>query len=147
MKFILPAAALALDRLLKQKARTGQLSESPCSHLEFRHIENDGLAGSTLRSHPALVKWLPCAALGMDLPVLLHGFRRQRKPAKCGIALLFAGSGSNVYDRLKNGTVTDMLRFPNAPGKLKNLVFNLADFMILFGALLTLLFHRAKLKK
>ena len=147
MKYLVPAGALALDRVLKHKTRAEQLPESPCSRLEFRHIENDGLAGSTLRSRPALVKWLPCAALGLNIPVLLHGFRKQRKVAKCGIALLLAGSGSNVYDRLKNDTVTDMLRFPAAPGKLKSLVFNVADFMILLGTLLTLLFHRAKPKK
>lgn len=139
MKYIFPAAALVLDRVLKHKARSEHLPEVPCPHLEFRHIENDGLAGSILRNRPALVKWLPCAALGVNVPTLLHGFRKQSRPAKCGIALLLAGSASNVCDRLKNGTVTDMLRFPTAPGKLKTLVFNLADFMIFFGALLTLL--------
>ena len=145
MPYIFPAVALALDRILKSKSRSEQLPESPCPHVEFYHIENDGLAGSTLRSHPTLVKWLPCAALAVNIPALLCGFRRQRKPAKCGIALLLAGSASNVWDRLKNGAVTDVLRFPRAPGKLKELVFNVADFMILLGVLLTLFtFHPSK---
>ena len=144
MKYIFPAAALILDRVLKSKARTGQLPKSPCPSVEFRHIENDGLAGSTLRAHPALVKWLPCLALAVNIPALLHCFKKQRNSAKCGIALLLAGSGSNVYDRLKTGTVTDMLRFPTAPGKLKTLVFNMADFMIFLGALLTLFAYRSK---
>ena len=146
MKYIFPAAALTLDRVLKHKARARQLPKTPCSHLAFHHVENDSLAGSTLRTHPTLVKWLPCAALAANVPALLHGFRKQRKITKCGITLLLAGSASNVYDRLKNGTVTDMLRFPKAPGRLKTLVFNVADFMILLGALLTLLFHRTKSK-
>ncbi len=147
MRILFPAAALTLDRILKRKARTHQLPPSPCSHLSFHHVENDGLAGSTLRTHPALVKWLPCAALGVNIPILLRGFRKQRRPAQCGIILLLAGSGSNIYDRLRRGTVTDMLRFPTAPGRLKTLVFNLADFMIFFGALLTLLTPSCKFKE
>ena len=147
MKYIFPIASLVLDRVLKHKARSGQLPVSPCSRLEFRHIENDGLAGSTLRSHPKLVKALPCTALAVNIPTLLHGFRKQPKSARSGILLLLAGSASNVYDRLKNGTVTDMLRFPKALGRLKTLVFNVADFMILLGALLTLLTFSCPSKK
>ena len=146
MKYIFPAAALTLDRVFKRQACTGQLPPSPCPHLDFHHVENDGLAGSILRTYPKLVRYLPCAALAVNIPLLLHGFRKQSRPAKCGVALLLTGSASNVYDRLKNGTVTDMLRFPKAPGRLKTLVFNIADFMILLGALLTLFFHRTKAK-
>lgn len=139
MKYIFPAAALVLDRVLKHKARSEHLPEVPCPHLEFRHIENDGLAGSTLRDHPQLVKWLPAIGLGVSLPILLKAFKTQRCARKCGLSLLFAGALSNVLDRFLHGTVTDMIHFPKAPGKLKTLVFNLADFMIFFGALLTLL--------
>lgn len=146
MWYFVSAAALTADRLLKRRARANQLPAAD-GFIEFQHIENDGLAGSTLRSHPQLVKALPCAAFGINLPVLLHGFRKQNCPAKCGIALLLAGSGSNIYDRLKQGSVTDMLRFPKAPGRGKTLVFNVADFMIFLGALLTLLFHHPKSKR
>ena len=50
-------------------------------------------------------------------------------------------------DRLKRGTVTDMLRFPQAPGKLKGFVFNLADLMLLLGAVLTLIGTMRRKKK
>ena len=149
MWYLLSSASLVADRILKKKAREDRLPDllTPGGSIEFHPIENEGLAGSSLRRHPTLVKWLSCAALGVNIPALLRGFRNQNRPAKCGIALLLTGSGSNIYDRLKNGSVTDMLRFPKAPGKLKTLVFNLADFMILLGALLTILFSPCQAKR
>jgi len=136
------AAALALDRTLKHKARNQTLPDLliPGGSVEFRPIENDGFAGSTFRDHPKGARYLPGIALGLIAPVLLRHFRQQSPAAKCGIALLLAGAASNVFDRLCRGSVTDMLCFAKAPGRLKKLVFNVADFMILFGGLLTLLF-------
>lgn len=136
------AGALTLDRLWKRKARNKEPPDLlvPGSSVEFRPIENDGLAGGTFRNHPKAVRYLPGIALVLTAPALLRDFKAQRRAAKCGISLLLAGAASNVFDRLLRGTVTDMLCFTKAPGRLKKLVFNVADFMILFGGLLTLLF-------
>ena len=136
------AGALALDRIWKRKARKKELPDLliPGSSVEFRPIENDGFAGGTFRDHPKAARYLPGIALVLAAPALLRGFKKQRSAAKCGISLLLAGAASNVFDRLFRGTVTDMLCFTKAPAKLKKLVFNVADFMILLGGLLTLLF-------
>ena len=136
------AAALALDRTLKHKARNRELPDLLIqgSSVELHAIENDGLAGSMFRHHPKAVRYLPGIALVLTAPALLRNFKAQRSAAKCGISLLLAGAASNVFDRLSRGTGTDMLCFTKAPGKLKKLVFNVADFMILFGGLLTLFF-------
>ena len=60
--------------------------------------------------------------------LLLRGSRR---------LLLCAGGTGNVLERLVWGRVTDYIRFPRLPGmRLGRLVWNLADFMLLAGALL-----------
>ena len=58
---------------------------------------------------------------------------------KTGLAILLGGAFSNTYDRLKRGYVVDYLNFPKAPGKLKNVIFNISDFAILIGALIATL--------
>lgn len=136
------AAALALDRTLKYKARKQDLPDLLVQggSVELHTVENTGLAGGTFRNHPKLCRYLPGIAFALTAPALLRHFKSQHPAAKCGISLLLAGAASNIGDRLFRGSVTDMLCFPKAPGRLKKLVYNVADFMILFGGLLTLLF-------
>ena len=59
----------------------------------------------------------------------LAQFRRNR----LGAGLLLGGGVSNLLERLRTGRVYDYVQFPRAPGKIKQFVFNLADFAILLG--------------
>lgn len=61
-----------------------------------------------------------------------------------GAGLILGGGLSNLWERLRHGRVYDYVRFPKAPGKLKQYVFNLADFAIFLGAALVLLGHGRK---
>lgn len=56
---------------------------------------------------------------------------------KCGLSLLLGGAYSNTYDRLKRQYVVDYVSF-NVPWKgLRQVVFNIGDFGIMLGALLS----------
>ena len=57
--------------------------------------------------------------------------QRRRNPVAAGLVL--GGGLSNFAERLRQGKVYDYVQFPEAPGKLKQYVFNLADFAILAG--------------
>lgn len=59
--------------------------------------------------------------------------KRKEHPVSTGLVL--GGGISNLLERLRNGKVYDYVQFPKAPGKLKQYVFNLADFAILLGGL------------
>ncbi len=61
------------------------------------------------------------------------------KLLKFGLGLLLGGAFSNSYDRLKKGYVVDYLIFEKAPGFLKNMVFNISDFAIIIGSLISVL--------
>ena len=67
----------------------------------------------------------------------------KRRSAPIGAGLLLGGGLSNLYERLRHGKVYDYLRFPKAPGFIKDYVYNLADFAIFIGAIL-LVFCRKK---
>lgn len=67
----------------------------------------------------------------------------QRRTSRLGAGLVMGGGFANLYERLCHERVYDYVRFPKAPGRWKNYVYNLADFAIGLGALL-FLFRRKK---
>ncbi len=55
---------------------------------------------------------------------------------KWGLTLLLGGAYSNTYDRLARKYVVDYVSF-NVPFRLRNVIFNIGDFCIMIGALLS----------
>ena len=85
------------------------------------------------------------AALSLVLTaVVLIGFlaslrQRGNGVLRTGLALLLGGAFSNTYDRLRRKYVVDYLSFGVKWQGLRRVVFNLADFGIILGALLAVL--------
>ena len=58
---------------------------------------------------------------------------------RAGLAILLGGAFSNTYDRLKRKYVVDYLSFGVKWKKLRGIIFNISDFCIMTGALLTVI--------
>lgn len=58
---------------------------------------------------------------------------------RIGLALIVGGGFSNTYDRLKRKYVVDYVSFGVEWQPLRRIVFNISDFCIIIGALLTAL--------
>lgn len=58
---------------------------------------------------------------------------------RAGLSLLLGGAFSNTYDRLKQQYVTDYVSFNVKWKPLRRLVFNVSDFCIILGAMLSAL--------
>lgn len=58
---------------------------------------------------------------------------------RVGLSLILGGAFSNTYDRLKRKYVVDYVSFGVKWKKFRNVVFNISDFCIIIGALLTAL--------
>lgn len=58
---------------------------------------------------------------------------------KWGLTLLLGGAYSNTYDRLVRKYVVDYVSFPVPFPWLKRIIFNIGDFCIMIGALLSLI--------
>jgi signal peptidase II len=90
------------------------------------------------------------AALSVLLTVFLTIFfvltlgRAGKGLLKWGLTLLLGGAYSNTYDRLARKYVVDYVSF-NVPFRLKNVIFNIGDFCIMIGALLSALAATEKL--
>ncbi len=61
---------------------------------------------------------------------------RGNSTLKAGLAFLLGGAYSNTYDRLTRKYVVDYISFPVKNKRFCRIVFNLADFCIVIGALL-----------
>lgn len=71
---------------------------------------------------------------------LIVSLGQKRNPLlAAGLTLLLGGAFSNTYDRLKRKYVVDYFSFGVRWRWLQNIVFNLADFCIIIGALLAAL--------
>lgn len=88
--------------------------------------------------------WNEGAAFGLDIRfdmvvaasfAVLGALWTQRKRSPVGVGLILGGGLSNLLERLRQGKVYDYVQFPKAPGRIKQYIFNLADFAILLGGL------------
>lgn len=56
---------------------------------------------------------------------------------KTGMALLMGGGLNNLYDRYTKGYVVDYFRIYAGPKRLRRIIFNISDFCIFIGAVLS----------
>ena len=132
------AALLGADRVLKYLSRTGKL-RLESKYLRLTHLENRGFFLGLGQKHEKLLRWLPMGVWLLAAVCLLPELGKRVFSAQLGILLVLLGGLSNQFDRLRRGSVTDYLQFPHRRAKKRARVWNLADFMLIGGVVLTVL--------
>ena len=130
------AVLFAADRVLKYLSRTGKL-KFESKYLRLTHLENHGFFLGLGQKHEKLLRWLPLGVWLLAAVCLLPQLCKRAFTAQLGIAAVLLGGISNQWDRLRRGSVTDYLQFPHRRVKKRALVWNLADFMLAGGVVLT----------
>ncbi len=130
------AVLFAADRVLKYLSRTGKL-KFESKYLRLTHLENRGFFLGLGQKHEKLLRWLPLGVWLLAAVCLLPQLCKRAFTAQLGIAAVLLGGISNQWDRLRRGSVTDYLQFPHRRVKKRALVWNLADFMLVGGVVLT----------
>ena len=130
------AVLLAADRVLKYLSRTGKL-KFESKYLRLTHLENRGFFLGLGQKHEKLLRWLPLGVWLLAAVCLLPQLCKRAFTAQLGIAAVLLGGISNQWDRLRRGSVTDYLQFLHRRVKKRALVWNLADFMLVGGVVLT----------
>ncbi len=109
--------------------------------LHIRKYHNNGAFLNLLEKRRGFVKWISvlyCVLLTVLFVVTLG--KMGNELLKTGLALLLGGAYSNTYDRLRRKYVVDYFSI-HIPGKffrkLSTVIFNIADFCIMIGAMLT----------
>ena len=66
--------------------------------------------------------------------------KQGKEPLKLSLAFLLGGAYSNTYDRLKRKYVVDYVGFHHKKKRKREIIYNLSDFCIIFGAMFSALF-------
>jgi signal peptidase II len=95
--------------------------------VEFVHVRNHGVAFGAFAGGGTIV----AVIIGAALVALVVWFMRHsgRPLAWLPTGLLLGGAVGNIFDRIRDGAVTDFVKFPAWPA------FNIADVAITFGVL------------
>jgi signal peptidase II len=138
---LLPAAIAGTDSLIKkQREENDTVYEYLDGKIKIVTFHNKGAFLGGGKKKPVLVAFMSVVFTAIVATVfILTLTKRGLNMLKFGLGLLLGGAFSNTYDRIKKGYVTDYMVFEHAPGFLKNVVFNLSDFAIIIGALISAL--------
>lgn len=99
---------------------------------------NKGAALNFMEKKPDIILGTACITFGYVIILLRQIFSKEGNGLmKLSISLIAGGGLSNLYDRIKRGYVVDY--FTINCGRLKKIIFNLADICIFAGGLLMML--------
>ena len=99
---------------------------------------NPGAMLGFLKEKTALLMGISLVVAGIIVGMLLAiTGRKGNTVLKLGLTLLLGGAGSNIFERLMYGKVTDYFRISIGCKKLERLIFNIGDFCIFIGSILT----------
>lgn len=145
MKFLWIQLALGLfqaDLEIKQRVERNPVFEKEQTFLNDRicvkKLHNHGTAGSKFTGYmPQIIMTSGAVTLGSIAAFVRTLIRGGSTVQKLGYAMLTGGALSNLNDRCKRGYVVDYVSFRTPWKWLSNLVFNISDFLIFAGAILT----------
>ena len=128
------AGVLLVDQVTKRLVQSGIAEgdrDGVLPGVELVHVRNHGVAFGAFAGGGTIV----AVVIGVALVALVVWFMRHgdRPLAWLPTGLLLGGAVGNIFDRLRDGAVTDFVKFPAWPA------FNVADIAITFGVL-TLLY-------
>lgn len=137
------AAICGSEYILRKKANE-KLKEHEKLELErvpftLTLLHNSGMAGGRLKHKPEQVKAAGISAISA-LAVCLTALKSVRGQflLKTSLALILGGGLANLLERLRKGYVTDYVQLRVKIPRLKNMVFNAADFCVFAGGILLL---------
>ena len=127
---IVMAAVLLADQVTKRLVQSN-ITEGEHNNvfigIDLVHVRNKGVAFGAFAGGGAIV----AVVIGVALLVLVIWFTRHTSTPLAWLptGLLLGGAVGNIFDRIRDGAVTDFVKFPAWPA------FNVADIAITFGVL------------
>jgi signal peptidase II len=124
------AAVLLVDQVTKRLVQSN-VTEGDRNNVflgvDIVHVRNHGVAFGAFAGGGTIVALVIAAAL---VALIVWFVRHTGTPlAWLPTGLLLGGAVGNIFDRIRDGAVTDFIKFPAWPA------FNVADIAITFGVL------------
>ena len=131
---------MEIKNLIEQKMPEGEEKTLGNGLFLLRKYHNKGAFLNMGEKKSGFVAILSIAlTLSMTVLFLATFSCKGSRLLKSGLALLLGGAYSNTYDRMRRHYVVDYVSFPVKNKYIRNIVFNIADFCIIIGALLMVL--------
>ena len=127
---IMLAAVLLVDQVTKRLVQSDIVqgdSNGVFPGVQLVHVRNHGVAFGAFAGGGTIV----AVIIGVALVALVVWFLRHTATPLAWLptGLLLGGAVGNIFDRVRDGAVTDFIKFPAWPA------FNVADVAITFGVL------------
>lgn len=137
-------ARVAAEAVIKQvREQNGVFGEKKLflkGKLYLTKYHNYGAFLNLGQKRPEFVKGLSAGLCLICTIVFVFSMGTKGKTLlKAGLSILLGGAYSNTYDRLVRGYVVDYFGFQVKNERLRNIVFNISDFCIMIGALISVL--------
>lgn len=118
----------------------GEIREKWGGKLLIRKYHNRGAALNVgEKKRPVVAALSVVLTLVVTVLLIVSLGQKGNNLLRAGLSLMLGGAFSNTYDRLKRKYVVDYVSFGVKWKKLRRIVFNISDFCIVIGALLTAL--------
>jgi len=127
-----------IKNYIEENKQLGEQQEILKGKIIIRKHYNEGAFLNFLENKKEMLKTISCICLGLLLLLFAITLpKKGNKLFKLGLSLALGGAISNVIDRIHKGYVVDYFSINHK--KLKSVIFNLADFAIMFGSTLIFL--------
>ena len=129
---------LGIKNYIEKSLEEGEKRPKFKEFLVIRKYHNQGAFLNMGEKRPWII-----AVLSVSLTMLLSGFfvctltMAGGGMLQWGLTLMLGGAYSNTYDRIRRKYVVDYVSFNEPIKKLKQVVFNISDFCIMIGAMLS----------
>lgn len=141
---LIPVIIVCVDMYIKnyieKNKEVGSAEELFGGRIILRRSHNTGAMLNFMEKKQQLVAGF---SLGLSIAVvvgyLVLLMQKGRHLLKLALSFIVGGAISNVYDRLVRHYVVDYFSFNMKKGKLKSIVFNLADIFIFLGSFLSII--------
>lgn len=119
--------------MVRKKLPLGSKKEVVKNYFFLRHIKNKGMAYNIGDQNPNMVLYVTTALTALCIYQFVSIWKKAKEYTAMLLptSLMLGGAFGNLYDRWRNGSVTDFLYVPikKAP------IFNIADVALALGAI------------
>lgn len=130
---------LIIKNIVEKKGKIGVTKPLLGGKILLKKYHNKGFAMNFMEKRSNIVAWISLIlTVLMTAGVLLFGCK-WNKMVKTGLSFVLGGAYSNTYDRIFRNYVVDYISFNVKNEKIRQIVFNMADFCIMIGAILVVI--------
>ena len=146
---VIPVLVFLLDAFIKHYIDTKKelgTEEYICGkRLILRKYYNKGAALNFLAKRPKVMRAIHTAILAAVTGAYAMLLRKEGNTGlKISLGMLIGGGLNNLVDRYRKNYVVDYISFSVPWKKFRNIVFNVSDFFVFAGALLSVIFYGRK---